>query len=117
MATSLSATVKAAVSASYSNALEFGSVVQSLQYNVANSFADGTGADQAQKLWTDQRTLGVSATEDLDLSGGVVDVFGTSLAFTKVKALVIKAAAGNTNDVVVGGAASNGLDTFAGYVE
>lgn len=114
MATSLSATVKAAVSASYSNALEFGSVVQSLQYNVANAFADGTGADQAQKLWTDQRTLGVSATEDLDLSGGVVDVFGTSLAFTKVKALVIKAAAGNTNDVVVGGAASNGLVTFFG---
>ena len=89
-------------------------MVQSLQYNVANSFADGTGADQAQKLWTDQRTLGVSATEDLDLSGGVVDVFGTSLAFTKVKALVIKAAAGNTNDVVVGGAASNGLVTFFG---
>ena len=62
MATSLSATVKAAVSASYSNALEFGSVVQSLQYNVANSFADGTGADQAQKLWTDQRTLAASAS-------------------------------------------------------
>lgn len=114
MATNLLATVKAAIAATYQNALEFGSVEQKLQYNISNAFTDGTGADQAQKLWTDQRTLTASSTEDLDLAGGVNDVFGTALSFSKVKALIVKAAPGNTNDVVVGGAAANGLITFFG---
>lgn len=111
MATTLAATVKAGVTATYANGLEFGSVQQTLQYSIVQAFGDGTGADQAQKLWTDQRTLAASATEDLDLAGGVSDVFGNVLTFTKVKALVIKAAAGNTNNVLVGGASSNGFIT------
>jgi hypothetical protein len=33
---------------------------------------------------------------------------GATLTFTKIKAILVKAAEGNTNNVVVGGAASNG---------
>lgn len=107
----LSATIKLAVAALYSSALDFSTAEQNLQYNVSHAFADGVGANQAQRLFTDQRTLAASATENLDLSGVLTDAFGASLAFTEVKALVIKAAAGNTNDVLVGGAASNGFIT------
>ena len=107
MATSLQATVSAVISATYGNALDFGSVEQKIQYNQRSAFTDGSGADQAQKLFSDTRTLTASATESLDLAGGLTDVFGATLTLTKVKALLIKAAAGNTNDVVVGGAASN----------
>lgn len=108
MATTLTGcAVKVSAAAVYATTLEFGEVAQTLRYNISNAFADGTGADQAQKLWTDQRTLTASATEELDLAGGLTDVFGTALTLTKVKALIIKAAAANTNNVIVGGAASN----------
>lgn len=107
MATSLVAVVKAALSATYANSLEFGSVEQKLQYNVSKPFAEGIGADQAQKLWTDQRTIAASGSETLDLSGVLTDVFGAALSLTKVKALLIKAAESNVNDVVVGNAATN----------
>jgi hypothetical protein len=108
MATALIAAIKASVSASYANSQEFGSVAQDLKYSAAHAFTDGAGADQAQKLFTDQRTLAASANESLDLAGGLTDAFGATLTLTKVKALLIKAADGNTNNVVVGGAASNG---------
>ena len=108
MPTTLVATAKAAISAQYANVLEFGGVEQTLKYSTAAAFTDGTGANQAQKLFTDQRTLAASANESLDLSGVLQDVFGATLTFTKIKAILVKAAEGNTNNVVVGGAASNG---------
>jgi hypothetical protein len=73
--------------------------------------ATGTGASQADLLWVSERTLAASASENLDLAGGLVDVFGNTLTFVKIKAILIKAATGNTNSVVVGGAGSN---TFVG---
>lgn len=67
---------------------------------------DGSGANQASRAWHDQRSLGASAAEELDLSGGLVDEFGYAIVFTAIKALMVRAAAGNTNDVVVGGASA-----------
>ncbi len=67
----------------------------------------GTGADQADLMFADTRTLAASATENLDLAGSLTDAFGATLAFAKIKAIIVQAAAANTNDVVVGGAASN----------
>jgi len=74
--------------------------------------ATGTGSGLADKVFSDQRTLAASATESLDLAGGsLFDSLGAALTFVKVKAILIKAAVGNINDVLVGGAASN---AFAG---
>ena len=70
-------------------------------------FTDGTGANQANNVFSDERTLAASATENLDLSGSLKNAFGDTLAFTAIKAILIIAAEGNTNDVVVGGAATN----------
>lgn len=107
MPTALIASVKASISAQYQNLLDHGSADFKPQINFALDFADGLGAGQAQKLFADVRTLAASATEDLDLSGVLTDAFGALLAFTEIKAILIKAAAGNTNNVIVGGAATN----------
>lgn len=69
--------------------------------------SSGTAAGQADKVFADQRTLAASATEDLDLAGSLADAFGATITFVKVKALLVRAAVGNTNNVVVGAAASN----------
>jgi hypothetical protein len=73
------------------------------------SLGDGTGANQADLIWSDTRTLAASATENLDLAGSLVDALGSTLTFARVKAIYVHAADGNVNDVVFGGAASNGF--------
>lgn len=73
------------------------------------TLANGTSANQADLIFSDERTLAASGTEDLDLAGVLADVHGTTLTFARVKAIVIEADSANTNNVVVGGASSNGF--------
>ena len=74
----------------------------SLEKNI--TFTDGTGANQADIVWADQRTLAASATEDLDLAGVLTDAFGSTVTAAEVVAIMVVAAAGNTNNVVIGDA-------------
>lgn len=74
-------------------------------------WTDGAIANKANRIWTDRRTLGASGSEDLDLAGSLVDAFGATITFARVRALIVAAAAGNTNNVVLGGV-SAGLATI-----
>lgn len=74
----------------------------------------GTAAGQADRLFYDERTLGASANEDLDLAGVLTDNFGATFTLLRVKALVVTASASNVNNVVVGAAASNAWATLLG---
>lgn len=87
----------------------FDLVTGSVPLNKRNLFewASGTGADQANRIFHDQRTLAASANEDLDLSGGLSDAFGDTIIFARVLALLVAAASANANNVLVGGAAAN----------
>ncbi|MGW3330612.1 hypothetical protein ACWDF9_08730 [Streptomyces rubiginosohelvolus] len=78
------------------------------------SLGSGTGAGKADRIWSDRRTLAASGTEDLDLAGVLLDAFGATITFARIKGLVIAAAAGNTNNVVVGAASSNPWVTLLG---
>jgi hypothetical protein len=78
------------------------------------SLGNGTGAGQADRVFSDRRTLAASATEDLDLAGSLVDAFGATITFARIKGLIVAAAAGNTNNVVVGAASSNPWATLLG---
>lgn len=65
----------------------------------------GTDAvNKADILFSDTRTLAASATEDLDLAGVLADAFGATIAAAEIVAIFVKAAAGNTNSVIVGAA-------------
>jgi hypothetical protein len=68
------------------------------------NFTNGTGAGQADIVWSDTRTLAASATEDLDLAGVLMDAFGATVTAVEVVALYVGAAPGNTNNVVIGDA-------------
>lgn len=50
---------------------------------------NGTAAGQADKVWSDRRTLGAGATDNLDLAGSVNALFGGTVTFAKVKAFVV----------------------------
>jgi hypothetical protein len=86
----------------YTSSPDLGSLNFSPTNRAPTNLANGTGSSQANRMYSDQRTLGASASETLDLDA-LTDVFGASLAFVKIKSIRISAASGNTNNVVVGG--------------
>jgi hypothetical protein len=85
-----------------------------LSINEAISFATGTSTGLADLLFFDTRSLGASATEDLDLAGGLTDAFGATLTFVKIKGIYVKAAAANNvaNSLIVGNATAPFIGPF-----
>lgn len=75
------------------------------------ALADGTTAGKANRLFTNQSTIAASGADSLDLAASLIDAFGATITFAKIKLLYVSAAAANTNNVVIGGAASNGFIT------
>jgi hypothetical protein len=112
---SLTARLSVKVDAKFTQVTALAETVDPVLKEYTAILASGTGAGQADKFWRAQRTLAASANEDLDLNGATFeDAFGTALAFVKVKGLLVAAAAGNTNNVLVGGAAANGFVSWVG---
>lgn len=94
---------------SMTNALDLSTPSDAISRDYTKTFANGTGANQANMWWHDQRTLAASATENLDLAGVLTSVFGTTITLTSLKGLFVFAAAANTNNVQVTQPATNGV--------
>jgi hypothetical protein len=103
-----------AASASQTSTLDLGVAQAQLSKSYIAELADGTSAGQANRIFHDTRVLAASATEDIDLAGVLVDALGGSLTFARIKGLVIAAAAGNTNNVIVGGASATQFVSWVG---
>jgi hypothetical protein len=103
------ATVGFNLSSVLQNVLDGRNAEDRLLFSPNITLTDGTGANGAKSQIFDTRTLSASATEDLDLAGGLSDAFGNLITFTKIRALAITAAAANTNNVLVGGASATQL--------
>lgn len=113
---SLSGRLSLNVDMTLASALDIGTAEYRPQYGANYVLDNGTGANQANELFADNRTLVASAIENLDLAGSLINAFGTAIVFDKIKALIVKAAPGNVNDVLVGGAASAQASSFFGDV-
>jgi hypothetical protein len=68
-------------------AADLAAATSPLTYERTEVLDNGTGANQANEVWSDTRTLTTGANETLDLNGVLVDAVGQSVAFTKVKLL------------------------------
>lgn len=80
---------------------------------ITQDFTDGSGDDQCHFGWSSAaRAIAASGTDDLDLNASLTDGFGNSITITKLKLLIIKAAATNTDDLLIGAAASHPLAIF-----
>lgn len=102
------------VASTLTSPLDLASGRVALDYSKIISLASGVTGGQADTIFHDQRTLAGSATENLDLAASLVDAFGTPITLARVKGLIVAAAAGNTNDVLVGGASPNAWATWVG---
>lgn len=106
MTTALSASLAVSLVAAFSQSVDVGTLTHDAKFSPNYVFTNGTGANQASILFSDTRTLAASATENLDLAGVLIDAFGNTITFDKIKAIIVTAAAANTNNVLFGGAAS-----------
>jgi hypothetical protein len=112
MATTLKTIVTAQIETTFKNLLDLSTPVDSLTETARIQLANGTGANAADLCFHDQRTINASANEDLDLAGSLAGPFGAAQVFVELRAIMIKAAAGNTNNVRVTRPASNGVPLF-----
>lgn len=113
MATTLKSIVTAQVEATYRNVLDLGTPTDNFVKRTKIELANGTAADSADLMFSDQRTLAASANEDLDLAGSLANGFGATLTYVELRAVLISAAAANTNNVLVSRPASNGVPLFS----
>lgn len=109
----MTAELRVKLTARQTSALDLGTASADITAEKVIALTNGVTADKADLIWSDQRTLAASATEDLDLAGALADAFGATIAMAKVVAIYVEAAAGNTNNVVIG-AATNAIPLFGG---
>lgn len=92
-------------------------LVEAQQSNIAASYgismSDGSGLNQASRLWSDRRTLAGGATENIDLAGVLVDGLGATLTFPSIKGILLKSADANTTILTIGNV-TNGIATIFG---
>jgi hypothetical protein len=83
-----------------------------IEETVEYALAHGTADNKADLLFRDVRQIAASGNDDLDLAAVLEDAHGAVLTFVEVVALIVEADPDNTNDVHVGGAASNQFASF-----
>lgn len=113
MAEALNLQVVVKLIGSLTNVLDLSAPSDPLSRDYSLVFADGTGANQANMMWHDQRTLTASAAETLDLVGSLTSVFGTTISLTAIKGILVAASSGNTNNVLVSRPSSEGVTVFS----
>ncbi len=96
------------ISGTYSNALDLVTVTAPLSYKKSADLASGVAINQADRVFSDTRTIAASTTEDLDVSGGALtDPGGAAFTIAKLKMLSVCASTANTNSVVLLGDANS----------
>lgn len=108
----LTTNVRVEVNAQETAPRDLGTAVMPHSLKAALSLANGALAGQANVIYSDTGTIAASGTATLDLAGTLVGALGDTLTFARVKAIIVTAASANTNNVVVGGAASNGFSSI-----
>lgn len=113
MAKTFAGTARVSLTGTMDNTVDLGNIAYNLSYAQSISITNGTGANQANMIFTDTRTLTASSSEDLDLAGGLTDAYGAAITFTKIKGIIVSASSNNTNNVIVGG---DGSAAFVNWV-
>lgn len=88
------------------NAVGVANVSGNISRQFALTLASGVGLNQADRVYSETRTLAASADVTLDLAGVLLDIFGSVITFARLKGIIILPLAANTNDVVMGAAAA-----------
>lgn len=112
MAVSASGTISLSTVITQVEGLDLGvNKTSALSKLLTQAFASGTGLNQIDRLFMDQRTISGSGTDALDfVGGGLLDVLGAAFAPARIKFLIIVNL--GPNDIQVQRPASNGIPLY-----
>lgn len=95
---------------------DFGGPLLEADMRALLQLTDGTGVNQADRLFIDQRTVASASNDDLDLAGVLADALGATITFAEIVAIFIinapKTGNANTTDLTVG----LGTNPFVGFL-
>lgn len=90
VATNLNATLLIRESWAFHKALDQSTTKDEDQTKYEKSLTFGTGNDQVDEMWHDRREVTPSTgTDDIALFGGLVNAFGETITFAKIKQIII----------------------------
>ncbi len=119
MATTLdSASVQGGVKWAWRDALTLGDTTNENSFASIANYLVGNGAGQASKVFVNQYAIAASATQTLDLAGGVTDFKGVAITFAVIKEIFIQLTTltAATAIKVGGGTDGAGTNAFVGWV-
>jgi hypothetical protein len=100
-------TIQVGVNALLSGSSDLGATSTPQNLSYAKTLTSGTATGQADLVWGDLNTLAASTNTDIDLAGSLTGPLGGTVTFARVKCIMITADEGNTNNVILGAAATN----------
>lgn len=92
----LAATLTLGCSVTQTSTLDIATGTAPLSFLVRYAFPHGTDRDEATTFTSDNRTLAAGATDAFDLAGGLVDIFGNVVTFTRLRAILVETSSANT---------------------
>lgn len=107
--------VRASVRAKLTGTNDFGGPNYTPELMAVIDLASGTGADQSDLIFADERTVASGANDDLDLAGVLASSLGATLTFVNITAILLvnKPRSGtNTTNLTIGG----GTNPFVGFL-
>lgn len=91
MATSLSkAVVQVIIDFDYQNVLSGRNSSDAKRLEYRKAFSDGEAVDGAEVVFHNSYTVSASGSQTLDLTGALVDAFGNTIVFKKLKAIQVR---------------------------
>jgi hypothetical protein len=100
---SLTPIVSSGIVGAYTKTRLGAEVSWNLHHELRDQFTDGTGIGAVNIAYDAEPVIGSGATLNLDLAGGgLLNPFGDSLTFVKVKAMRYESAEANTTNVTIG---------------
>lgn len=95
MANTLTATLSISGQGTFEKDTDLTSLIESFSIGsndfdaITTEWTNGTSSNQANSMWTDERTLATTTTDSLDLAGGLTDAFGATITFAVLKCILI----------------------------
>lgn len=103
----VSGSISLKINATETKTNDFGTPLWTGAISHVMNFANGTGANQFDLVWMDERTLASNTAEDIDLAGVLSSPLGTSVASAEGVMIVVinapKSGTANTTALTIGG--------------
>jgi len=111
MATAVVSNLALTLRSILSNTVGLANAQASVETGTTRAIASGTGADQANRIYTES-AKSIAAAYDVDLSGSLVDALGAAFILARLKLILVIAAVANTGNVIIGNDAASPILGF-----